>query len=165
MQITPSLGSSGTATRDPAAPVTTPSPDQAEAAQGPFSPSSANDDRYRITMSHGGRVLAKTKDDGTDAVTRAIQDSKYPEEIKKLMIKIRELQAQLREKAAELQEVAADRTLAPRQREMKTAALRDAVGTISSAIRTATATLNDTLTVMRVSREDRDAIGVLLSGA
>lgn len=165
MQITPSLGSFGTATRDLPAPVAAPSPGQAEAGQGPFSPLSAADGRNRITMSHGGRLLAKTKDDGTDAVTRAIQDSKYPEEIKKLMIKIRELQAQLREKAAELQEVAADRKLAPRQREMKTAALRDAVGTITSAIRTATATLNDTLTVMRFSREDRDAIGVLLSGA
>jgi hypothetical protein len=165
MQITPPLGSSSTATRDPAAAVAAPLPDLAESAQGPFSPPSADDGRNRITVSHGGHLLAKTKDDGTDAVTRAIQDSKYPEQIKKLMIKIRELQAQLREKAAELQEVAADQKLAPRQREMKMAALRDAVGTMTSAIRTATATLNDTLTVMRFSRQDRDAIGVLLAGA
>ncbi len=158
MQITPPLGSSSTATRDPAAAVAAPLPDLAESAQGPFSPPSADDGRNRITVSHGGHLLAKTKDDGTDAVTRAIEDSKYPEQIKKLMIKIRELQARLREKAAELQEVAADQKLAPRQREMKMAALRDAVGTMTSAIRTATATLNDTLTVMRFSRQDRDAI-------
>ncbi|MFP3756185.1 hypothetical protein SB751_20020 [Cupriavidus sp. SIMBA_020] len=119
----------------------------------------------RITMSHGSRQLSKTADKDSDAVTQAIQDSKFPDEVKKLMIKIRELQTQLRDKAAELQKVVGDKTLSSRQREMKTAAIRDAVSTITSAIRAATATLNDTLTVMRASSDDRRAIATLLSGA
>ncbi|XQU76642.1 hypothetical protein EPAKOI_004414 [Cupriavidus sp. H18C2] len=112
-------------------------------------------------MSHGGRVLSKTED--KDATTRAIEDSKYPDAIKKLMIKIRDLQQQLRDKAAELQEAAADQKLPARQREMKVDAIRSAVGTLSSAIQAATATLNDTMTAMRLSSDDRKQIATMIS--
>ncbi|MDT6963194.1 hypothetical protein QTN24_16980 [Cupriavidus sp. SZY C1] len=121
-------------------------------------PKSASD---RITMSHGGRVLSKTED--KDATTRAIEDSKYPDAIKKLMIKIRDLQQQLRDKAAELQEAASDQKLPARQREMKVDAIRSAVGTLSSAIQAATATLNDTMTAMRLSSDDRKQIATMIS--
>lgn len=117
----------------------------------------------RITVSDGGRILSKSGDRGKDAVTQAIEDSKYPDEIKKLMIKIRELQQQLRDKAKELQQVTADQQLPARQREMKVSAIRDAVGTIASAIRAATTTLNDTMTVMRMSSDDRKEIATLIS--
>ncbi|MGO4302980.1 hypothetical protein [Cupriavidus sp. RAF12] len=147
----------GTATTTPA------SSEQTDASEGAAAPTSARNQSNRITVSHGGRVLSRTADDGTDAATRAIRDSKYPEEIKKLMIKIRELQAQLREKAAELQDVVGDQKLPPRQREMKTAEIREAVSTISSAIRSTTATLNDALTVMQFSSDDRRTIAVMLS--
>lgn len=120
-------------------------------------------DSDRITVSDGGRILSKSGDRGKDAVTRAIEDSKYPDEIKKLMIKIRELQQQLRDKAKELQEVTADQQLPARQREMKVSAIRDAVGTITSAIQAATTTLNDTMTVMRMSSDDRKEIATLIS--
>lgn len=151
----------------------TPQPDATPPAAGDPAPTGRQADgagsqeagTHRITMSHGGRILSKSADSGKDAVTQAIEDSKYPDEIKKLMIKIRELQQQLREKAAELQEAAADQSLPARQREAKVAAIRDAVGTITSAIQSATATLNDTMTVMRLSSDDRKAIATMISGA
>lgn len=117
----------------------------------------------RITVSDGGRILSKPGKSGKDAVTQAIENSKYPDEIKKLMIKIRELQQQLRDKAKELQEVSADQQLPAHQREMKVSALRDAVGTITSAIQAATTTLNDTMTTMRMSSDDRKEIATLIS--
>lgn len=119
----------------------------------------------RITLSFGGRTLSKSADGDSDAVVGAIKKSKYPDQVKDLMLKIRELQAELRKKAAELSEVAADQTLTPRQRELKTAALREAVSGITSALRTAMSTLNETMTELDFSSEDKRAIGVLLSGA
>lgn len=140
-----------------------PSPDHADGAQAipaldTHKPATSN----RITMSHGGRIL-NAADNGKDAATQAIENSKYPDEIKQLMIKIRELQAQLREKAAELQEVAADKTMAPRQREMKVTAIRETVATLTSTIQSTTATLNDAMTVMRMSSDDRKQIATMIS--
>lgn len=140
------------------------------AAQADTTPSASGKDadkpeeQGRITVSHGGRILSKS-DSGKDPATQAIEDSKYPEEIKKLMIKIRELQAQLREKAAELRDAAGDQTTPPRQREMKITAIREAVTTITSAIRSTTTTLNDAMTVMRMSSDDRKQIATMISGA
>lgn len=119
----------------------------------------------RITLSFGGRTLSKSADGDSDAVTSAIKKSKYPDEIKDLMLKIRELQAERRKKAAELSEVAADQTMTPRQRELKTAALREAVSGITSALRNAMSTLHETMTELDFSSEDKRAIGMMLSGA
>lgn len=119
-----------------------------------------------VTVSATGQILVRTaggtKKTDTNAV---IEKSNLPDEIKKLVIKIREMQAELRQKAEEMSKINSDVKQNPKQRMAEVQGLRQQIDALTSSINSAVATLNQTMTSMRMTKDDRTIVAAFLTAS
>ncbi|MBB1631291.1 hypothetical protein [Cupriavidus sp. UME77] len=94
-----------------------------------------------VDLSSAGRTLAAGKPGGSSGRNSDIDNSNLPDTAKDLLKRIRELREELARKQQELQAVASAQNLSADQKQVRLAALNQAMGSISGAISSASGAL------------------------
>lgn len=113
----------------------------------------------KVTLSAEGLMKSKSSDKNSD-----IDESGLPDNVKQLLKMIRELKAQLAQKMAELQAIMAQSDMDDETRQASAQALQTEVGSISSALTTATAELARVMRDQKLTTEQSATVGSLLNG-
>ncbi len=98
-------------------------------------------DGIHVDISSAGRTLAAGKPADPSSRNSDIDNSNLPDTAKQLLKRIRQLRDELARKQQELQEVAASQNLSAEQKQMRMAALNQAISSLSGAMASTSAAL------------------------